>query len=89
MEGRLGYREEYERYGFLVSDLWDDGKYFCWDGIHCGDCMEVLIDGEWVPTRMEMGRDGEWYLVDTPFHGNLENIVVRAYDEPVDRFDWS
>ena len=30
-------------------------------GLHCGECLDVLIDGEWVPTRIEM-RDG-WFLV--------------------------
>lgn len=30
-------------------------------GLHCGECMEVLIDDEWIPTRIEM-REG-WYLV--------------------------
>lgn len=84
MEGRLGYRKDTQRYGFIVCDSWDDGEYFCWDGIHCGDCMDVLIDGEWMPTSMEMDRDG-WYLVGTPFHGNLENIVVRTCDRS--RFD--
>lgn len=30
-------------------------------GLHCGECLDVLIDGEWIPTRIEMGDD--WYLV--------------------------
>lgn len=30
-------------------------------GLHCGECMDVLIDQEWVPTRIEMAND--WYLV--------------------------
>ncbi len=25
-------------------------------GFHCGECMDVLIDGEWIPTRIEMGE---------------------------------
>lgn len=29
-------------------------------GLHCGTTMEVLIDGKWIPTRIEMS-DG-WYL---------------------------
>lgn len=29
--------------------------------------MEVLVDGEWVPTRIEMDYSGLWYLVDTPY----------------------
>ncbi len=23
-------------------------------GFHCGECLEVLLDDEWVQTRMEM-----------------------------------
>lgn len=30
-------------------------------GLHCGECLDVLIDGEWIPTRIEM--DDGWYLV--------------------------
>lgn len=30
-------------------------------GLHCGDTMEVLINGKWKPTRIEMNDD--WYLV--------------------------
>lgn len=30
-------------------------------GLHCGDCMDVSLDNEWIPTRIEMGDD--WYLV--------------------------
>ncbi len=30
-------------------------------GLHCGECLDVLIDGEWVPTRIEMGEG--WFLV--------------------------
>lgn len=30
-------------------------------GLHCGECMDVLVDDKWVPTRIEMAKD--WYLV--------------------------
>ena len=30
-------------------------------GLHCGECMDVLIEEEWIPTRIEMGEG--WYLV--------------------------
>ena len=30
-------------------------------GPHCGTAMEVLINDEWIPTRIEYGND--WYLV--------------------------
>ena len=47
-EGRLGYNCENGRYGLLSMDLWID------TGFHCGECMEVLVDDQWVKTRMEM-----------------------------------
>ena len=47
--GRLGYNSDNHRYGLLVGDLWED------EGFHCGETLEVMVDGEWVSTRMEMG----------------------------------
>lgn len=69
--GRLGYNSTNDRYGLLVSDLWE------YDGFHCGEGLEVMIDGKWQQTRMEMGVDRQWYLVGTPFYGNLEYIRAR------------
>ena len=43
-EGRLGYNCENGRYGLLSMDLWID------TGFHCGECMEVLVDDQWVKT---------------------------------------
>ena len=70
-EGRLGYNSYNKRYGLLSSDLWID------TGFHCGECLEVLLDDEWVQTRMEMNPAREWYLVGTPYCGDLE--YIRAY----------
>ena len=47
-QGRLGYNSSNDRYGLLSADLWID------TGFHCGECLEVLVDGKWVETRMEM-----------------------------------
>lgn len=69
-KGILSYNATNDRYGLLVRDLWVH------DGFHCGDTMEVMVDGEWVHTRMEMD-DGEWYLVGTPYRGDLEYLKVR------------
>ncbi len=66
--GRLGYNSENGRYGLLVSDLWED------TGFHCGECLEVMVDNKWVATRMEMSEEQKWYLVDTPYYGNLEYV---------------
>ena len=54
-EGRLGYNCENGRYGLLSMDLWID------TGFHCGECMEVLVDDQWVRTRMEMNPAMEWF----------------------------
>lgn len=69
-QGRLGYNPENDRYGLLISDLWEN------DGFHCGEHLEVLQDDKWVPTRMELGPDG-WYLVGTRYRGNLEYVTAR------------
>lgn len=71
MVGKLGYNSENGRYGLLVSDLWED------TGFHCGECLEVMVDEKWVKTRMEMSAERKWYLVDTPYYGNLEYVQVR------------
>lgn len=71
MEGRLGFNDENGRYGLLVSDLWENV------GFHCGECLEVCVDGQWQESRMEMGIDCQWYLVGTPYYGNLEYVKAR------------
>ena len=43
-------------------------------GLHCGECLDILINGDWVPTRIEMG-DG-WYLTGIKTD-NLEGLIVR------------
>lgn len=73
--GRLGYNASNDRYGLLVSDLW------VIEGFHCGQTLEVSVDGRWIPTRMEMVWDedgGHWYLVDTPYYGDLEYVKARC-----------
>ena len=39
--------------------------------------LEVLVDDEWVQTRMEMNLAREWYLVGTPYCGDLEYVQAR------------
>ena len=70
-EGRLGYNSYNKRYGLLSSDLWID------TGLHCGECLEVLVDDQWVKTRMEMNLAREWYLIGTPYCGDLEYVRAR------------
>lgn len=69
--GRLGYNSANDRYGLLVSDLWEQ------EGFHCGEVLEVMVDDKWQETRMEMGIDRQWYLVGTPYYGNLEYVRAR------------
>ena len=70
-QGRLGYNCSNGRYGLLSSDLWIA------PGFHCGEGMEVLVDDKWVQTRMEMNPAREWYLVGTPYCGDLEYVQAR------------
>ena len=70
-EGRLGYNQENDRYGLLSSDLWGH------TGFHCGERIEVFVDDKWISSRMEMNPRREWYLVGTPYSGNLEYIRAR------------
>ena len=72
--GRLGYNSQNDRYGLLISDLWE------YDGFHCGEGLEVMVDDEWVETTMEMAweEDGsKWFLVGTPYKGDLEYVRAR------------
>lgn len=43
-------------------------------GLHRGDCLDVLLNGEWVSTRMEM-EDG-WHLEGIKTD-KLEGLIVR------------
>ena len=75
MQGRLGFNPKNERFGLLISDLWEV------EGFHCGTHMEVYDSDteKWIPTRIEMSwPDKKYYLVDTPFKGDdLEGLRVR------------
>lgn len=75
-EGKLGYNPRNKRYGLLVSDLWEI------NGFHCGNQMQVLLDGEWTDTRIEMDMQERWYLVGTDKKGKeLEGLRVRIKTE--------
>lgn len=67
-EGRLRLCHHSGRY---VLDGWE---------LHCGDCLEVFIDGKWQATRIEHGED--WLLVGTQ-NGNihvLDGLEARGHD---------
>ena len=79
--GRLGYNTQNNRYGLLNSDLWEH------EGFHCGECLDIWDEEneQWIPTRMEMSFDNEWYLVGTAYRGGLiEGVhasIIRSYSE--------
>ena len=43
-------------------------------GLHCGETMDVLIGGEWIPTRIEKSSD--WYFVGVKAK-SLPRLTVR------------
>lgn len=69
--GFLGYNSDNDRFGILsVMDLWID------KGLHCGEHVEVFVNGSWVEDRIEFSN--EWYLVGSNLKGDeLERLKVR------------
>ena len=47
-KGVLCYDRESGRYDIYFGN----GSYY--GGLHCGDCFDVEMDGDWVPVRIEM-----------------------------------
>lgn len=43
-------------------------------GLHCGTQLDALIEGEWIPTRIEMADD--WFLVGINTK-NIAGLTVR------------
>lgn len=70
---RLGYNPDNNRYGILEYDLWVS------EGLHCGECLEVYINDEWIKDRIEYDhRINNWYLVKSGLIGEeLEVIKVK------------
>ena len=66
--GALIFDETADRYDirFDIADYYG--------GLHCGDCFDVEMDGDWVPVRIEMDED--WYLVGLP-KTSLSGLTVR------------
>ena len=69
-----------KRQGALVYSR-DKGRYDVrfglddyYGGLHCGDCMDIRLNGRWVPTRMEYFAG--WYLVGVNTEA-LYGLVVR------------
>lgn len=67
--------------GVLVFDF-ETGRYDIryglldyYGGLHCGECFDVKINGDWVPVRIEMADD--WYLVGLKLVVDLQGLTVR------------
>jgi hypothetical protein len=69
--------------GMLIYDsdsnrldmLFDNGSIL--GGFHCGDCLDILLDNEWIPTRVEYDED--WYLYGLYQSGRIPiNLKVRV-----------
>lgn len=45
-------------------------------GLHCGTGLDVLLNDEWVPTRIEMNMERQWYLVGIET-GTLLGLTVK------------
>lgn len=67
--GTLFYNSENDRIGIIYKDNTIES------GLHCGQCLEVEINGQWIPTRIEMLDD--WYLVGVKGLESLEGLKVR------------
>lgn len=78
IKGRLGYNCANNRYGLLnSSDLWE------FEGLSCGTYMEVKINSEYIPTKIEMDVAGKWNLFGTGLSGkDLEGkfVVIPEID---------
>ena len=78
LHGRLSYNPKNDRYGLINYN--NSRKVWVYSGLCCGEPLQVFLNQKWINTTMEMkwGMNGnEWYLVNTPFSGNLENLEVR------------
>ena len=60
--GYLSFNSEVNR---IHVSFWDSDKY----DLYCGVTFGALIDGRWMPTRIEFSSD--WYLVDLFESGNI------------------
>lgn len=45
------------------------------DGFNCGECLDLWDGKKWVPTRLEIGMEDNWYCVG---FRNLDVIGLRV-----------
>ena len=74
-EGVLLYDSSIDRFLFMA------GGECVYKEFHCGDCLQVEMNGEWFDTAFEMkwsSGEGIWYLVGTHFAGpNINHLSAR------------
>jgi hypothetical protein len=69
--GKLIYSPELDRLDIKTESTDSVG------GLHCGDCIEVLLDGTWHTGRVEYGDD--WYLYDLYEEGQIPRGLNVRY----------
>ncbi len=69
-EGKLFYDRKSGRYDIRF------GIESFYGGLHCGECFDVKVKDAWIPVRIEMDKDKEWYLVGLP-QIRLDGLTVR------------
>ena len=58
----------------------DSGRYVLGGReLHCGDCFQVRVNGEWVDTRIELSGGSDWYLYHLPGL-DLDRLEARHYE---------
>lgn len=67
-KGMLIYDSSTNRNGVLYEEANSYG------GLHCGTAMGILINDEWMPTRI--GHENNWYLVGVQ-KGSLSRLQIR------------
>ena len=67
-KGALVYDENQDRIDIRFSL----NSYY--GGLHCGEAIDVYINGRWIPTRIEKAQD--WYLVGI-ITRSLPGLIVR------------
>ena len=75
IEGRLVYAAGQDRY--QIVDAAGEVQH---PGLHCGECLAVMLPDGWTETRAEFDSRG-WYLVGTGLTGQqLGGLFVRMGD---------
>jgi len=74
-QGTLYYDGQSDRYNFYYLD--EDGDRRNYGGIHCGEVFEFKVNDIWVPARVELNMERQWYLVGLPGL-KLDGLEVRC-----------